>query len=42
MYPVDKTMLLFQEEQFGPVIPIAVFDKEGTYPVADHCGLDYI
>jgi glyceraldehyde-3-phosphate dehydrogenase (NADP+) len=27
IYPVDKTMHLYHEEQFGPVIPIVPFDK---------------
>lgn len=27
MYPVDKTMDLYHEEQFGPVIPIVAFDS---------------
>jgi len=27
LYPVDKSMRVFQEEQFGPVIPIVPFNK---------------
>jgi glyceraldehyde-3-phosphate dehydrogenase (NADP+) len=27
MYPVDKRMMLYNEEQFGPVIPVAPFDS---------------
>eukprot|EP00698_Gefionella_okellyi_P020638 TRINITY_DN6505_c0_g1_i1.p1 TRINITY_DN6505_c0_g1~~TRINITY_DN6505_c0_g1_i1.p1 ORF type:complete len:568 (-),score=124.42 TRINITY_DN6505_c0_g1_i1:1279-2922(-) len=26
VYPVDKTMTIFNEEQFGPVIPVAIYD----------------
>jgi acyl-CoA reductase-like NAD-dependent aldehyde dehydrogenase len=26
LYPVDASMRIFHEEQFGPVIPVAVFD----------------
>lgn len=26
VYPVDERMRLFQEEQFGPVVPIAIYD----------------
>ena len=27
MYPVDQTMDLFHEEQFGPVIPVVSFSN---------------
>ena len=28
LYPVTADMRVFSEEQFGPVVPIAVFDRE--------------
>ena len=28
LYPVNKNMRVYSEEQFGPVIPIVAFDKE--------------
>lgn len=28
LYPVNEKMAVFHEEQFGPVVPVAVFDDE--------------
>ena len=35
VYPVDESMLLWTEEQFGPVIPVAVYDdiEEVNYTI---------
>eukprot|EP00591_Stephanopyxis_turris_P015426 CAMPEP_0195536176 /NCGR_PEP_ID=MMETSP0794_2-20130614/45607_1 /TAXON_ID=515487 /ORGANISM="Stephanopyxis turris, Strain CCMP 815" /LENGTH=483 /DNA_ID=CAMNT_0040669505 /DNA_START=44 /DNA_END=1491 /DNA_ORIENTATION=- len=30
LYPVDATMDIYEEEQFGPVVPIAPYDDIGT------------
>ncbi|WP_059413713.1 NADP-dependent glyceraldehyde-3-phosphate dehydrogenase [Cupriavidus basilensis] len=30
VYPVDETMKLYREEQFGPVVPVVPFDDIGT------------
>lgn len=37
LYPVNKDMRIFHEEQFGPVVPIAVYDEiEEVIQVAKH------
>jgi acyl-CoA reductase-like NAD-dependent aldehyde dehydrogenase len=30
VYPVDKSMKLYREEQFGPVVPVVAFDQIET------------
>lgn len=40
LYPVNKGMKVFQEEQFGPVIPVISFDDIDV-PLADMADSDY-
>ena len=40
MYPVDQTMDLFHEEQFGPVIPVVSFSNIDQ-PLNDMANSEY-